>query len=204
MFIGEWNKSVILTYIGVGFAVLGICLAGSGSLLQAYACLMTAGVCDLFDGAVARKCKRTEAQKRFGIELDSLADVVSFLALPVAICIGMGMRQWYHMAVLLLFSICGIARLAFFNAADADGEEPVKYYRGLPVTYTALILPLAYLLKYVLPDNDIFLAVFTGVMALVALLNILDIKVVKPKGIAYVFFAVLAIVMLVLFLAVLT
>ena len=203
MFIGEWNKSVMLTYIGVCFAVLGICLAGSDDILRAYACLMAAGVCDLFDGAVARRCKRTEAQKRFGIELDSLADVMGFLALPTAICISMGMRRWYHILVLLVFCVCGIARLAFFNAEDADGGEPVKYYRGLPVTYTALILPLVYLLKYMLP-NDIFMAVFTGVIALVAFLNILDVKVVKPRGIAYAFFAVLAIVMLVLFLVVLT
>ena len=202
MFIGEWNKSVILTYIGVCFAVLGICLVGSGAVYQAYACLIVAGVCDLFDGAVARKCKRTEAQKRFGIELDSLVDVMSFLALPTAICIGMGLRQWYHIAALLLFGICGIARLAFFNAEDADSEGPVKYYRGLPVTYTALILPLAYLLKYVLSE-EFFPAVFIGVVVLVAILNILDIKVIKPRGIAYVFFAVLALVMLVVFLAVL-
>ena len=202
MFIGEWNKSVILTYIGVCFAVLGICLAGSGAVSQAYACLIVAGVCDLFDGAVARRCERNEAQKRFGIELDSLVDVMSFLALPTAICIGMGLRQWYYIAALLLFSICGIARLAFFNAEDADSEGPVKYYTGLPVTYTALILPLAYLLKYALLE-EIFPIVFAGVIVLVALLNILNVKVIKPKGIAYAFFTVLALVMLVLFLAVL-
>lgn len=202
MFIGEWNKSVILTYAGVGFSVLGICLAGSGAILQAFVCLMAAGVCDLFDGAVARRCKRSEAQKRFGIELDSLADVMGFLALPAAICIGMGMRRWYHIAAILIFCVCGIARLAFFNAEDADGEGPVKYYRGLPVTYTALILPLVYLLKYALPDAA-FLAVFAAGLVLVAFFNILDVKVAKPGGIAYVFFAALALIMTVLFLAVL-
>ena len=202
MFIGEWNKSVILTYIGVGLAVFGICLAGSGAVLEAITCLMAAGVCDLFDGAVARKCNRNEAQKRFGIELDSLADVVGFLALPTAICISMGMRKWYHIAAFMVFCICGIARLAYFNAADADGEGPVKYYRGLPVTYTALIFPIAYLLKYVLADN-IFMAVFTAIIVLIGIFNILNVKVVKPKGIAYVFFAVLFLVMLVLYLAVL-
>ena len=202
MFIGEWNKSVILTYIGVGFAVLGICLAGSGAVLEAIACLMAAGVCDLFDGAVARRCNRTEAQKLFGIELDSLADVMGFLALPTAICTGMGMRKWYHIAALLLFCICGIARLAFFNSSDADGEGPVKYYRGLPVTYTALILPLAYLLKYALTD-DVFRAVFTVIIVFIGFLNIWDVKVVKPKGFAYVFFAVLFLVMLVLYLVIL-
>uniref|UniRef100_UPI0040566AE3 CDP-alcohol phosphatidyltransferase family protein n=1 Tax=Acetatifactor sp. TaxID=1872090 RepID=UPI0040566AE3 len=206
MLIGEWNKSVILTYIGMAFAVIGIYLAFSGSVLPAYACLIVAGVCDLFDGAAARKCKRNEAQKQFGIQLDSLVDVVSFLALPVAICISLGMNQWYHILVLVVFCICGIARLAFFNVSSNEengaGEVPVKYYRGLPVTYTALILPCAYLLKYLMPQN-VFVAVYTVAVGMIAILNILDIKVVKPRGLAYVFFAVLAIVMLVLFLLVL-
>ena len=194
MFIGEWNKSVILTYVGMAFAVVGISRAFSGNVLMAYSCLIIAGVCDLFDGAVARKCKRTEAQKQFGIQLDSLVDVVSFLALPVTISIGMGMRRWYHIL------ICGIARLAFFNVVSS--ADLVKYYRGLPVTYTALILPVIYLLKYCMPES-VFLVVYAAVLVMIAGLNILDIKVVKPKGMAYVLFALLAIVMLVLFLVVL-
>ncbi len=202
MLIGEWNPSVILTYVGVGFAVTGIFFAGAGNVNPAFACLIAAGVCDLFDGAVARRCKRDEAQKRFGIQLDSLADVMDFLALPAAICFGMGMRSWYQAAALIAFCVCGIARLAFFNVSEAQEEGAVKYYRGLPVTYTALILPFLYLLRYALRDG-VFFPVFTGGIAAVAVLNILDIRVVKPRGIAYGFFAVLAAVMLVMYLAVL-
>ena len=71
--IGKWNKSVILTYIGLAFAVAGIFLASrEGCLNYAWCCLMAAGVCDLFDGAVARKVKRTDEEKKFGVELDSM------------------------------------------------------------------------------------------------------------------------------------
>lgn len=206
MFIGEWNKSVILTYIGMGFAVLGMYMVYTGKVSQAFACLIVAGVCDLFDGAVARKCKRNEAQKLFGIQLDSLVDVLSFLALPVSIGISMGLNRWYHVLMLTLFCICGIARLAFFNvesnAESVNGDGPRKYYRGLPVTYTALIMPLVYLLHLIVPTNA-FLWIYAGTMVGVAVLNILDIQVVKPKGIAYAGFAVLAIVMLIVFLVVL-
>lgn len=202
MFIGEWNKSVILTYIGMTFAVLGMYMAYKGNVSQAYACLIVAGVCDLFDGAVARKCKRNETQKLFGVQLDSLVDVMSFLALPVVICISIGMNQWYHMIILVLFCICGIARLAFFNVISEDGSVPVKYYRGLPVTYTALILPIAYLISTVVPEG-IFIIIYSVLVLMVAVLNVLDIKVVKPKGVAYVGFALLAIVMLAVFLVVL-
>ena len=64
MFIGKWNKSVILTYLGMAVAVAGIFLSFTGiDVKYAFVCLMVAGICDLFDGAVARKCKRTEEEK---------------------------------------------------------------------------------------------------------------------------------------------
>ena len=63
MFIGKWNKSVILTYVGLMFAVAGIFLAfTTDKITYSYSCLMMAGICDLFDGMVARKCKRTEEE----------------------------------------------------------------------------------------------------------------------------------------------
>lgn len=202
MFIGEWNKSVILTYIGMSFAVIGIFMAFSGNVPEAYATLIVAGVCDLFDGAVARRCKRNEKQKLFGVQLDSLVDVLSFLALPIAICIGIGMNKWYHMVIMVVFCICGIARLAYFNVTSEGGDEPVSYYRGLPVTYTALIMPVLYLLHMVIP-KEWFMIGYAVVMLIVAMLNVLDIKVVKPRGIAYACFGIMAIVMLILYLVVL-
>lgn len=202
MFIGEWNKSVLLTYVGMAFAVLGIFMASEGKVLQAIACLIVAGICDVFDGTVARLCKRTERQKKFGIQLDSLADVVNFLALPVSICINIGMNKWYHIGILIWFSVCGVARLAFFNVTTEEIEGPVKYYRGLPVTYTALIIPFVYLLKYVLADK-IFLIVISFTMVATSILNILDIKVIKPKKGAYALVSVAAAGMLVLYLGVL-
>ena len=91
------------------------------------------------------------------------------------------------------------ARLAYFNAVDADSEGPVKYYTGLPVTYSALIFPLFYLLSLILEKN-IFMIIYAVVIAVVAVLQILKIKIIKPKGIAYVFFGLLAIVLITVFL----
>lgn len=78
MIIGKWNKSVILTYIGLIFSVLGIfiCSTKENSINIAMCCLIISGICDLFDGFIARKCKRTEEEKKFGVQLDSLVDVI--------------------------------------------------------------------------------------------------------------------------------
>ncbi len=205
MFIGKWNKSVILTYIGLIISIFGmfICFSSKdNSISLAMSCLIIAGICDLFDGVIARKCKRTEQEKNFGIELDSLVDAIDFIALPITIFLRLQMNTWYHFMIIVVFAICGIARLAYFNITIEDNSKPVKYYTGLPVTYTAMIFPIFYLLKYIMPLN-IFSIIYTILIAFVAMLNILNIKIKKPKGIAYVIFPVLAVIMLVLYLGVL-
>ena len=200
MFVGKWNKSVILTYAGLLFAVLGIFLAFTQDKINyAFCCLMVSGVCDLFDGMVARRCKRTEEEKMFGIELDSLVDTMSFVALPICIFIAMGLTHIWDIIIYMLFAVIGVARLAYFNIDTADSEKAIKYYIGLPVTYVALIFPLLYLLRLPLEDK-IFVPVFTAGIIIVSVLEILKIKVIKPKGIWYGIFGVLAIALLTVYL----
>ena len=205
MFIGKWNKSVILTYMGLAISIFGIFMCfnnNENSVNLAISCLIIAGICDLFDGQLARKCKRTEQEKNFGIELDSLVDTIDFIALPIAIFLKLQMNEWYHFLIIAIFAICGIARLAHFNITIEDNSKPVKYYTGLPVTYTALIFPTFYLLKYIMPLN-IFSIIYTLLILFVAILNIVNIKIKKPKGISYLIFPLLAIIMLILYLGVL-
>ena len=200
MFIGKWNKSVILTYIGMAVAVAGIFLSFTGiDVKYAFVCLMVAGICDLFDGAVARKCKRTEEEKAFGVELDSLADTVSFVVFPIVLFLGMGLTHYWHIPIYILFAIAGVARLGYFNIITADKNNPVKHYTGLPVTFSALIFPLLYLLKPVM-HKTAFMIFYSVMIGVVAICQILKIKIPKPKGIAYAIFAILAIVMLVVFI----
>lgn len=203
MFIAKWNKSVILSYVGLVFAIIGmyICVT-TGNILHALSCLIVSGVCDLFDGKIARMCKRTKDEIKFGIQLDSLVDTASFVVFPIIILLTMGLTDWYQLPVLALFAICGIARLGHFNCLVEDSDKPVAFYTGLPVTAIAMILPLVYLFSYIIPSN-IYPIVLTILIGVNALLNILTIKVKKPKGIAYPIFAIAAIVMLVLFLGVL-
>ena len=121
MFIAKWNKSVILTYIGMFFSITGmlICLT-TGNIKHALSCLVVSGICDMFDGYVARKCKRTKEEINFGIQLDSLVDTLSFVAFPIIIMLKMGLTKWYHLIPLTMFGIGGIARLAHFNITTND------------------------------------------------------------------------------------
>ena len=143
MFIGKYNKSLIITYIGVAFAIIGMNFSLQGNFRYAMICLVVAGVCDLFDGKVARMCKRTKEEKLFGIEIDSLADMVGFVVFPVIIGYSLGLNGWVNIVGYILLVLAGITRLGFFNitVADKNTDKPVKCYNVLPVTSTSIIIP---------------------------------------------------------------
>ena len=179
-----------------------VCFKGESMLKAGMSCLIIAGICDLFDGVVARTCKRTESEKEFGVQLDSLVDVIDFIAFPICLFMNMKLTAWYQLLVIAVFAVCGIARLAYFNISLENNSEPVSYYSGLPVTYTAMILPLGYLLSYICTP-ELFKLIFTALIFMIALLQILNVNIKKPKGIAYLIFPVLAVAMLCLYLVIL-
>ena len=201
--IGKWNKSVILTYIGLAFSITGIrILTDCYPVKYAIVCLIFAGVCDLFDGTIARKIKRTEEEKKFGVEIDSLVDVISFITFPLILVLTISERNAIYIPVYVLFSIFGVARLAHFNITTENTNKPRKYYEGLPVTYTALIYPLFYLLSYVL-EKQVFRFSLIGVTLITGILFILKIKIPKPKLKASLFLLLLSIILSIIYLFIL-
>lgn len=204
MFIGKWNKSVIMTYVGLLFSVIGIYFSFNEKILYAFSCLIVAGICDMLDGTIARRCKRDESEKLFGIELDSLVDVIDFIAFPIVIFINLGLNEWYYIFLYFIYSICGVARLAYFNITleDENKNVPIKYYSGLPVTFAALIYPLVHLVSYILPDNVLNIY-YTISMLIISFLFIFNFKLRKPTTKTYPIFFILALIVLILFLGVL-
>ena len=74
MFLGIYDYTVILTYISLGISVFGITRALEGDFKVAIFCLALSGLCDMFDGKIARtKKNRTDDEKNFGIQIDSLS-----------------------------------------------------------------------------------------------------------------------------------
>ena len=71
--LGVYDYTVILTYISLLVSVGGMFFSVTGHLRLAVLCLAVSGLCDMFDGKIARTKKdRTEDEKRFGIQIDSL------------------------------------------------------------------------------------------------------------------------------------
>ena len=72
MLIGFYNYTVVLTYMGLISSVYGMTEALDGHFATAIACLVVSGICDMLDGKIARTMDRTEDEKKFGIQIDSL------------------------------------------------------------------------------------------------------------------------------------
>ena len=147
--IGVYDYTVILTYLSLFSAVFGMIRASQGGFTLAVVCLFFSGFCDAFDGIVARSKKdRTEDEKAFGIQLDSLCDVIAFGVFPAFLCYFMGVDGILGLLLAFFFSMCAVARLAFFNVLEAKRQKTEggcnKTYRGLPVTSISLIFPVVY------------------------------------------------------------
>lgn len=83
--LGFYNYTVVLTYVGMLTGFAGILFAAGGQVSPALLCLLGAGFCDMFDGKIASTRPRTQQEKRFGIQIDSLSDLVCFGVLPAVI-----------------------------------------------------------------------------------------------------------------------
>ena len=184
--LGIYNYTVVLTYISLASSVIGMTQAIHGRFKIAIFCLAFSGLCDMFDGKIARSKKdRTEDEKSFGIQIDSLCDVVCFGAFPALICYLIGVRGFIGMTLIVLYCVASVIRLAYFNVMEMKGalvdEDGQKYYRGLPITSMAVALPLVFMLQFVIPDQAFRICLHL-LLLVVGTLFIINFKLKKPKN----------------------
>lgn len=182
--IGFYNYTVWLTYIGMLSSVVGIGFAGSGNVTAAVICLMFSGLCDMFDGIVARTKKdRTDEERRYGIQLDSLSDVVCFGVLPVAIGYNIGADAWWQVAIMALFALAGLIRLAYYNVTEETRQQQTtekrRHYLGVPITTSALTVPLLFCFRGLL--GGYFALAYTLLLLVNGAFFITPIQVKKPS-----------------------
>ena len=178
--IGFYNYTMLLTYLSLISAGVGIVVSlnGNGHPFIGVFFLMISGLCDAFDGKVARTKKdRSAMECNFGIQIDSLSDLVAFGVLPACIGVAMmrtstlfaGFREELSRAMgialltvipvmlLVLYILAAMIRLAYFNVTEEERQRTEggtrKFYTGLPVTSAAIIFPTVLLLQYLVPED---------------------------------------------------
>ena len=204
--LGVYNYTVVLTYMSVVSAVLGIfvSLSGTGHPYIGTMFLLFCGLCDAFDGKVAStKKNRSKLERNFGIQIDSLSDVLAFGVLPA--CIGVAIMrtspmlktlcladgtEWYGdlikyalYAVLVVYALAALIRLAYFNVTEEERQltedGPRKYYVGLPVTSAALIVPAAAIIRFICSYFFDISFLFYAIMLVTAIAFVSSFKIKK-------------------------
>ena len=151
--IGYYDYTVILTYMGMAFAFYGILMSIENCYFEAIICLMAAGLCDMLDGTVASTKVRTASEKRFGIQIDSLCDLISFGVMPGMFVYMISDRRPIIGVLVTMYVLAGLIRLAYFNVLEEQRQDlnpcKEKTFMGFPITTIALMLPLVYLIHTV-------------------------------------------------------
>lgn len=186
--IGFYDYTVVLTYISLASSICGMFLVGSGHIQWALFCLAFSGLLDMFDGKVARtKKNRTEDEKRFGIQIDSLCDIVCFGILPILICYRIGMNHFFGIVILIFYALAGLIRLAYFNVMEERRQEETdenrKFYQGLPITSMSIALPLVFTVFSLVPMFKCYLIIALHILVLlIGFLFIRNFKFRKPTN----------------------
>jgi CDP-diacylglycerol--serine O-phosphatidyltransferase len=196
MILGAYNLACLVTLFGMVAAVAACMLALGGYIELALVGLVFAGLADLFDGPIARRLERSEYEREFGIQLDTVVDVVAFVVTPFVVIFSTGLHSALGLSIMVLFLLSGAIRLAHFNTMKAQGDALSSHHRGLPVTYTALAFPILYVARDFWPASS-FHALLQVALVAFAVLFVIDVPIRKPRGVFYVLFPLLAAVMVI-------
>jgi CDP-diacylglycerol---serine O-phosphatidyltransferase len=128
----------IITIAAILAGYIAILKVFQGDYMVATALILFASVLDMLDGSVARAINATSD---FGVEFDSLADLINYGVAPSVLFYFLYFHNWGMIGIILSFLpiACGGIRLARFNTTS-DPDIPTKYYIGLPTTVSAVVL----------------------------------------------------------------
>lgn len=165
--------------LGTTIAFIGMCCAFNGHFSLASLCLMLSGICDSFDGTLARKYKYDKSQQEYGVQLDSLSDVICFGILPAIITVLIS-TSIVSVIICIFYMLCGVIRLAYFNMLHTTKATKKGEYIGLPITSIAIAYPIILIILRIL-NPGLLSKVMPAVLLIMGSLFIARFKLKKPN-----------------------
>jgi CDP-diacylglycerol--serine O-phosphatidyltransferase len=164
----HFNLANLFTFVNIAVGLMATYFITQNNFIIAIALAWVGGAFDIFDGKIARKYNLSN---EFGVQLDSFADFLSFVLVPVflifqAVYDTQLTGVWIILAsvISIIYVIAGLRRLIQFNI-DADAGEVEKYFVGVPTPLGGILLWLVYLTN----AYDLLPAYFVmGAMAFIA------------------------------------
>ena len=150
---GAMTAPSLFTLGNLACGFFSILASARGNFVQAGWLILAAAVFDMFDGRIARML---DAESDFGVEMDSLADTVSFCAAPAFLMyfFVLHLQPLWGAPIACVYTCFGVLRLAKFNAMAHAGEGSKKYFSGLPVPAPAALLA-SFAISYCIMEGDI-------------------------------------------------
>lgn len=193
-----------LTLCGMFFGFFSILAAIKGNYIHAAWAIMIANVFDGLDGWVARL---THSTTRFGIELDSLSDLVAFGVAPAVMVYKWSIAPFGRVgiAVAFFFAACGALRLARYNVQMGSTES--KAFTGMPIPGAASVMASLVIFYYEfwdgVPEKNLFILLLTLLLSLLMVstlrfhgLKEIDFSQRKPFWILVAFVLLIAIIVI--------
>jgi len=144
----HFNLANLVTFANISAGLIATYFISQNHFLWAVVFAWLGGAFDIMDGKIARK---HNLSSEFGIQLDSFADFLSFVLVPVffifqAIYLATLDGFWLFIAgvVSIYYVISGLRRLIQFNI-NADAGEVEKFFTGVPTPLGAILLWVFYL-----------------------------------------------------------
>ncbi len=182
MFIGYFSLANTVTLLGLASSVMAVFCSSQKLYPLAVVMLLFAGLCDMFDGRIARiSSNRARREKIYGVQLDSLSDVISFGVVPALIAYNMGYQGVLDLILYLVFIICGAIRLSYFNtqALSDTPDMNMKYFTGVPIPMSCVLLPFMILISMLINDLSITSWLFRVFFLLLGIAYVLKIRIKK-------------------------
>lgn len=144
----HFNLANMFTFVNITAGLLATYFITQNNFFAAIVLAWIGGAFDIFDGKIARKY---HLSNEFGVQLDSFADFLSFVLVPVFLVFQAVYAQNLSGIMLLLsavisiyYVISGLRRLIQFNI-NSDVGEVAKFFTGVPTPLGAILLWLVYL-----------------------------------------------------------
>lgn len=176
--IGHYRKCDMLTMFGTFCSFMGIILTLNEHYTISILLLLISGICDGFDGTLARKYEYSEEQKLYGVQLDSLSDVICFGCFPAIITVAVS-RTWITYVIAALYLLCGVVRLAYFNTMAMVSKSKKKIFIGFPITTSAIIYPIIFFIIRLI-NFDLLKIVIPILLVIIGAMFIVRIEIPKP------------------------
>ena len=144
----HFNLANLFTFVNITAGLMATYFITQNNFFLAIILAWVGGAFDIFDGKIARKY---QLSNEFGVQLDSFADFLSFVLVPVFLIFQAvyatslsGVMLIVAAIVSIYYVISGLRRLIHFNI-HADAGEVDKYFTGVPTPLGAILLWLVYL-----------------------------------------------------------